>query len=343
MTTRRRLLRGAGVVAAAGSAGCLGLFGNGGSGENGGSGRGSSSPGGRAGGEQSGDAAATPDPVAEKLVVAGRRVGVASDRLGTEIETFSGEGIGVDFDPRRVTDPLDDAERALSSIADPTTDQQAQIEAYRDLIAGLRSLATGMASLAEVLNAIERSQSRLEASRPESALAALSNTDQSLDDATSAFTTAETSLQEIDTDAFDGLSAEDIQPAVDGAARIRTAMSTIRSYLSGYEQLLEGVVAYTDAAELYTDSQYARAREMFQEAQVQFRTARSQFDSADELPFGDGGTGTDILVCVARALTDSAVYWADAAAARERGDTETATQRETQAQEAADRCDGPGV
>lgn len=335
MTSRRHVLRGAGVALAGGTAGCFGIFGSAGSGNDG---RGNGQQ--RRGDGESGSKTPTASSVTEKLVRVGKHIALAADRLSAEMDSFSGAGIGVEFDEEQVQSPLDDATSVLSGISDPTPEQARQIAAYRDLIAGIRSLVTGMDNIAQLLNAIERSQSRMEDTRPESALSALSKTDQYLDEASSAFTTAKTRIEAVDTGAFSGLSASDLQPIIDGADRIQVAISPIRSYLAGYKSLLRGFVAFVDAGELYSNTQYASAQQSYQDAQAQFQTARTQFETTGEMPFEGVESSTGTLVCSARSLAESAGLWAQAAGAAQRGETETEGRLVTRAKQAANQCDG---
>lgn len=157
-------------------------------------------------------------------------------------------------------------------------------------------------------------------------------------DADSSMSKAQDELGNVDQSVlseYDSLSLEGIKSPLADFAQLIVGFST---FAEGYRHISLGLGAYSAGLQLYKRDNYSEAIEYLNVAAENFNRGYETFAGATEGPDSLTQSFTK-LECQGNALNDSSKLYVDAAQARQNGNSSLAQEKETEAQQAANRCE----
>lgn len=157
-------------------------------------------------------------------------------------------------------------------------------------------------------------------------------------DANNAVSRAQDELSKVDQsvlEEYENLSVDGIKEPLNQFDELVAGFST---FAEGYRHIALGLGAYTAGIQLYKQQSYSDAIEYLNVAADNFDRGYQTFAGATRGP-SNLQQSFSKLECQGNALNDSSELYAEAAQARQNGNTSMADQKESEAEQAANRCD----
>lgn len=316
---RRSVLVGAGGLAGAALAGCLGT------------------------GQESLDERPAENAVVDGLRTAIGEANVVALRLATAREEAASPD-EISFDRASLQDQLRTSTGALDSASqrEAAGDFDAELSAARTYVGAVEGLLAGSATMVEAASQLQGVESSIQTGSYDDAGRTLDAVQPTVDDARSTTTDARSSAEGIDADLLDPYGAK-LDELTDGLTAVRNLAVGSDELATGYDELLAGYGDLERGRAAVQQQHFAAAESAFQSAESSFRTATDEFRTAREETDGELTAQIDAALCRSGALTDAAGHFEASAAAARVNDLSTAQHERDEGEtdlQAADNCGG---
>jgi|GEM_PF-2796405 len=233
----------------------------------------------------------------------------------------------VEIDVAALEEQLASGRQALDAVTDAEAAEEYETEiaaarSYLDVVAGLLQ---GTATLVDAAGQIQGLESTLQAQDFDAAAQALDDVEPDIESAGTTISDAQTTADELDAAPLDPYGAK-MGELEDGLATVQDVSAGSDELITGYQSVLTGRSALEDGRAAIESGDFATAESEFQAAQSSFSTATGHFETAETATDGELDTEVQTALCRSGGLTDAAGHFeASAIAAQERrlGDAQT--------------------
>lgn len=192
------------------------------------------------------------------------------------------------IDSGPVRELLDQAEQDLEAARPiASEDQQEAVDVLDALLAFMRDFVEMFVAFGDALEEFALVEGLIDNRRVDEAVGALERAESNIDEARSLFETAQSSIQDIDTDRLDTLTRLDFEQLSADLAEVEGYLiafevltSGLREFTQGLAALQSGTAALEEGGTLLDQESFAGAATAFEESGDEYATATSRFQAA---------------------------------------------------------------